>query len=218
MAVLKAVALQLMFGWDTITGLGAFALLSLAFDEPANVYVLLFAGFCAYLPDIDMIPFMLLRKRLGILTGHWVFFHHPPIVLPVVLCASLLGAPVFYPGHTAFITTLALVCVVGHFIHDASAKPGGFHLLSPFTRDRKIQFTLRQPWIWKHYRIGLWGIREESREDMMGIYEGTAWLASTGNELGGRTEVVTKAQLGSFGACVVSVLSLIMLNGLMLPF
>lgn len=214
----KAILLQLLFGWDTITGLGVFALLSLAFGEPANVYVLAFAGFCAYLPDLDMIPFTLLRKRLNITTGHWMFFHHPPIVLSLVAPASWFGAGVLYPGHEWFIMTLAVACITGHFIHDASAKPGGFHLFSPLTRDGSLRFTLRQPWIWKHYRIGLWGIREESRADMMSIYEETARLAKSGNELGGRTEVVTLTQVKAFIACGIPMAALITMNGYSLPF
>lgn len=210
---------QLMFGWDTITGLGTFIVLSFVFDVPANLWVLVFAGVCAYLPDFDFIAFLLLRKRLNLTTGHWVFGHYPTIVLPLVVMGTWLTTSVVWPGHVAFLTILATSCTVGHFIHD-STKRGGFHLLAPFTADGRISFTLRDPMIWTHYRIGWQGVRVESREDTASIYTLTETLAQQdGNgEVTGRVEPVTRNQVVSLGVCIAGFGWLLVRNGYQLPF
>jgi LexA-binding, inner membrane-associated putative hydrolase len=212
--------LQLCCGWDTITGLGAFVLLSLAFDEPAIFWVLMVGGFCAYLPDLDFIPYLLLRKRLH-LVGHWVLGHYPPIVLPLVAASAWVATLVMWPGHAVFIVLLATICTAGHFVHDSGAKRGGFHLLAPFTPDWRIRFTLHKPEIWAHYRIHCWGIKLQSSEDVQSIYDANRARSQAGGsarEVIGRVELVTRTQFVVFGICIAGLALLIARNGYRMPF
>lgn len=128
-AVLRVAAEQLMFGTDTLLGLCAYMALTIAFGIEPNILHLLLALFFAYLPDGDMIPYLLLRKPLK-LTGHWVIGHHPLIVIPLATIATYVLAS-WLGGPLVFLATLAAVCVTQHFLHD-TMRPQGFPWLSPF--------------------------------------------------------------------------------------
>lgn len=130
----KGLFLQLLFGIDTTNGIATCAVLGLLFwvHEPlftAFAY-LLFAGFWAYFPDFDLFIYYPMRKRWG-LTDHWVVGHYPLFVIPGAGLITFFGATWLHLDHTSFLTTLSLVCVTGHFLHD-SIEETGLPWLAPF--------------------------------------------------------------------------------------
>ena len=216
---------QLIFGWDTSIGVWAFVLLSFLFNQPASLWVLMVAGFCAYLPDLDFIPFLALRRRFNVTVGHWVFGHYPIIVLPLEAAFVGIITSIAWPGHVIFLVTLVLVCTSGHFIHDASALPYGFQLLAPITKDGRVRFpiplTEEHPMdLYTHYRIG-WGkiIGIAPRELTQKMYDDCEdWTKSGGSEIGGRVEPVTTYQITAFWLGIAGIVILVIKNGLTWPF
>lgn len=215
---------QLIFGWDTSIGIWCFMALSFTFNKPADLWLLAAAFLFSYLPDLDFIPFLALRRRLNVTVGHWVFGHYPLILLPVEIFTVMLITNEISPEQTLLVVSLAVSCTVGHFLHDAWAKPHGFHLLAPITKDGRIQFPT--PWtahppqdLYTHYRIG-WGsiISEAPREEVEKGYADTAAsTTSVGNEIESRVEPVTTAQAGAFGIGILGMLALILKNGWVWP-
>ena len=151
---------QIAFGWDTNIALYSFVMLSFLFGEGANLWFFCIAGIAAYLPDLDLIPFLLLRKRMHI-AGHWVFGHYPIIILPLEVATVGIIALTVCQHHALFLISLVVVCTIGHFVHDAAAKSHGFHLLAPFTREGLVRFTLAiLAALWVHYTVGWTGVNE----------------------------------------------------------
>jgi hypothetical protein len=222
---LLPLAKQLMFGVDTTIGLSVFIIFSFSFGQPASLIALMIAGFCAYAPDLDLIPFMLLRKKLVVTVGHWVFGHYPVIVLPAIASTLWLVAHEFKSGHEAYLVVMGTTCTLAHFCHDCLdsdhednevVKKGGFHLLAPFTSDGRIRFTLHEPWIWAHYVIGYpFGIRRAPQKDVLSLYSETMRLAQ-GNAWGEITGRVEKHSLGetvAFAICIAGLGLLVAKNG-----
>ena len=212
-------ASQLVLGWDTNIAILTFAFTSIFFDEPTNPWVFVVAGICAYLPDLDFIPFLVLRRRLGVDVGHWVFGHYPPIVLPLEVVVVAIVGSLVWPGHVGFLVAVALICTIGHFVHDGASKPHGFHFFAPLTRDGRIQFPV--PWsnahprdLYVHYRIG-WDqcIEEAPPEEVQKMYSDCAFMTSGGGEIVGRIEPVTKSQITAFCIGFSALLALIAHNG-----
>ena len=142
-----ALVKQLVFGVDTTSAIMLCAVLGMIFNPhpgflPAVGYLLL-AGFGNYLPDLDMVPYLLLRKRFG-WRCHWdVGGHYPLIVLPLVGILTFLVARTTNIDNPIFATILVLACTFTHFVHDSTALPG-FPWLSPFKKN--VHMTLFYGW------------------------------------------------------------------------
>lgn len=212
---------HLVFGWDTTIALLGFAFVSLLFGEPANLWALAFAGLFAYLPDLDMVPFLLLHRRLNITVGHWVIGHYPPIVLALEALVVAILTHLIWGGHEAFLVVLALVCTTLHFVHDAAAHDHGCPLLAPFTRDWKVRFPI--PWTARHPKdlyvhyllVPRWPfIVVASPQAVEQMYRDVALLsASIESEILGRVEPVTRSQITASTIASVSCLVVILVNG-----
>lgn len=130
----KELVLQLFFGIDTTNGIATCAILGLLFWVHGPLFVafayLLFAGFWAYAPDLDLLIYYPMRERWG-LTDHWIIGHYPLFVIPGAGLITFFGATWLHLDHVAFLTTLAVVCVTGHFLHD-STEEIGLPWLAPF--------------------------------------------------------------------------------------
>lgn len=130
----KRLVTQLLFGIDTTAAIAICAALGMMLNVGGSfverVGYLAFAGFCSYLPDLDLLIFFPLRKRYG-WTNHWVVGHHPIIVIPLAVLFTFLGVIMLGLEEQTFLTSLSGVCVTGHFIHD-STDECGLHWLSPF--------------------------------------------------------------------------------------
>jgi len=209
-------AQQIAFGWDTNIALCSFVALSFLFGEGANPWFLCIAGIAAYLPDLDLIPFLLLRKKMRI-AGHWVFGHYPIIILPLEVTTVGIIALTTCRHHALFLISLVLVCTIAHFVHDAAARSHGFHLLAPFTRDGQLRFTLASPTdLWVHYTVSWTGVKEAPKEDVQRLYETSLQRAQTYDnysEIMSRVEAVSLSQVTTFGLGTLGLVALVICNG-----
>jgi hypothetical protein len=165
---------------------------------------LVISGFCAYAPDLDIIPFLVFRKRLGLTAGHRVIGHHPILFVPLLAAALWLAGEWLLPGHVKYLIALGLTAAALHFIHDSTA-PAGFHLLSPITKDWKIRFSLKDPLIWHHYRISRKGVSRASDEVLRAKFDRIAQIsksAPTDGEIISRLEPVTRMQIEASCICI----------------
>ncbi len=203
---IKRLLAQLVFGVDTIIGLGSYVVLSLLFGQEFNIWFLLFAWFCAYLPDLDLTYFVFQSKEVR-KWGHWrCGFHHPILFLPMVGLGTWLGSSYFVPDHAHLLTILAIVCVFGHFVHDSTKV--GLHWFSPITRDWRISWNALE---WLNVKVTIEGFHILSREETVARYVDTAQKSLGGgksNEIDTRIESVTKAQLVW---CTISLIGLMIL-------
>lgn len=200
---------QLTFGWDTVIGLGAYVVLSFLFGEGFNIWFLFVAGFCAYLPDLDFTYFVFQSKEVR-KWGHWRYgFHHPILFLPVVGMGTWLGSSYFAPDHAHFLTTLAVVCVFGHFVHDSTKV--GLHWFSPITRDWRISWNALE---WLNVKVTRHGFYVLSQKEVAARYAETARKSKVGgaaNEVATRIEAITMMQLVWFSVCLLGLGALIFL-------
>jgi hypothetical protein len=113
-------------------GLLNYAVWSWALGQRFNVVFLALSILSTHLPDWDMIPFLLLRKRYR-LHSHWIVGHHPMFVFTAVVLASYFGAKAWAPHAIAYTVGMIKCGVVLHFCHD-TMSPIGFPWLSPFSQ------------------------------------------------------------------------------------
>lgn len=109
---------------DATIGIAVYLALSWLFDKPFDTAVLLAAIIFAHLPDIDAIPYFLLRKRFKLVSHHLI--HYPLILIPLGTIALLALCSALY------LPLLYALSVTGHFIHD-SASVTGIKWLAPFS-------------------------------------------------------------------------------------
>ena|SRR6202453_5281283 len=124
--------IRIFFGVDMTLGLLNYVVWSWALGQRFNVIFLALSILSTHLPDWDMIPFLLLRKRFR-LHSHWIVGHHPMVVFTVVVLASYFGAKAWAPHAVAYTVGMIKCGVVLHFCHD-TMSPLGFPWLSPFSQ------------------------------------------------------------------------------------
>lgn len=108
---------------DLSCGVIEYAVISYLFGEGFDYKILGLAVFFAFLPDLDFIPFVFLRKRLNLMSHQMI--HYPLILLPFGFVLVLLAGG-------EYIATLYLVGVAVHFINDTTDNLGGIKWLWPF--------------------------------------------------------------------------------------
>lgn len=123
------IIVRILFGIDTSVGVFIYVFLSLVYGADFDPVILLFSIFCSHLPDIDFIPYLALKKKMG-LVSHWVFCHHPVIVIPLVATTGYLSS--LWHGSDRYIMFIAISGTALHFISD-SWNTVGLHWLSPFS-------------------------------------------------------------------------------------
>lgn len=204
--VLVRLMAQLTFGWDTVIGLGMYVLLSFLFQEPLNLWFLVWAVFCAYLPDLDFTYFIFQPKEVR-KWGHWrLGFHHPTLFLPFVVVLAWQMSSWLFPMHELYLTTLAVVCVFGHFVHDSTKM--GLHWFSPFTRDGGVSMS---PLRWTSIQVTSRGLHILSQDEVEQKYAEIARMSlagDVGSEVETRIEAVTTAQVACFTACIIGLIVL----------
>lgn len=133
--------LRLFCSIDVSLGISIYIIISALFGEKPNLIILCITLFAAHFPDLDILPWLILRKRLdpfmkrltnGMSWGHWPYGHHPIFVTLVSTASSWIGSSIYLPGQELYLTTLFMLCVASHFIHDASQLQG-LHLFSPLS-------------------------------------------------------------------------------------
>jgi LexA-binding, inner membrane-associated putative hydrolase len=124
--------IRIFFGVDMALGLLNYVAWSWAMGQRFNLAFLALPILSTHLPDWDMIPFLLLRKRYR-LYSHWIVGHHPVFVLSVVVLGSYFAAKTWAPEAVGYLVGMITCGVVLHFLHD-TCNPIGFPWLSPFSQ------------------------------------------------------------------------------------
>jgi len=196
--VSKNLLAQLVFGVDTLIGLGAYILMSFAFEKDFSIWFLLLSGIFAYLPDFDLLIFFLLSKEQR-RWGHWrLGFHHPMFFVPLSVLIVFFLSWKWAPDSAVYLTVLAFMGIMGHFIHDSTKD--GLHWFSPITRDGGWSFD---PLRWARIKISYRdGIEIVPQREVAKIYERIAQKAVGEGEVGSRLEKVTWVHVYTFMLCI----------------
>jgi hypothetical protein len=123
--------IRIFFGVDMALGLLNYVAWSWAMGQQFNFVFLAVSILSTHLPDWDMIPFLMLRKRYRLYT-HWIVGHHPLFVLSAVILGSFYAAKAWTPYSVGYTVGMITCGVVLHFCHD-TISPIGFPWLSPFS-------------------------------------------------------------------------------------
>lgn len=111
---------------DVPLGVVIYVIVSWFFGEAFNHWVLVLTIFFAFFPDLDLIPFLLFRKRLRLVSHHIIHF---PTVLVSMGSVSLL----ILTGN-AYLVVLFGLCVAAHFVHDSFTSQAGIRWFWPFSK------------------------------------------------------------------------------------
>ena len=99
---------------------------STVFGEPFSSGYLAVALLFSLFPDLDFIPYVLLRKRFQLVTHRFI---HYPILFGAMGLILILISP--------YLGVLFLLCTLAHFVHDTfsdtSVSPLGVQWLYPFS-------------------------------------------------------------------------------------
>lgn len=109
---------------DLSCGIIEYVAISYLFGKNFDYRILGLSIFFAFLPDIDFIPFIFLRKRLNLMS-------HQMIHYPLILISSGFFIALFLTNK--YIALLFLVGVTVHFINDTIDNLGGIKWLWPFS-------------------------------------------------------------------------------------
>ncbi len=185
---------HVLFGVDMIVAMLAYALVLSVFPGDWNWWMLIGSVLFAHLPDLDMVPYFILKRFFGVqfrLSSHRVIGHYPIIVIPlVVVCVIGLA-----DNNEMAWLTLAMIGIVGHFIHD-STEPQGLHWFSPISWDR---ITLMRGWPDKVSRY---------RWIRIHFSKGAAFNKSALDEFAQRVDPLMRGQILVWGLSAVLLLAL----------
>ena len=109
---------------DLSIGIFFYVFVSRLLGEEFSGWMLFFSIVCAFSPDFDFIIFVMIRKRLRLVSHH--FFHFPLLFLSIggLLVGAIGGG---YPA------TLFITAACGSFVHD-SYSIVGIRWLYPFSK------------------------------------------------------------------------------------
>jgi membrane-bound metal-dependent hydrolase YbcI (DUF457 family) len=192
------VAWRTLTGVDVALGILLFAALSLAFGRRADPLALGVALGAAVVPDLDFLPFFVLRKRLRY-SSHRRIGHHPLLVIPGVGLAGAGMAAWLRPGGELFFGLLAAAAVTAHLLHDA-VHPIGLHWLSP--------------WSWRHYRLSGGRLREVPPDEVEAFYAAKAreraGREGWADQLVSRSHRARPAEMALFGLALLALAALLL--------
>lgn len=126
--------IRIFFGVDVALGFFNYTAWSWLMARHFNIWFLFLAIVSTHLPDVDMIPYLLLRRRYGLIS-HWIFGHHPLVVLPLAGIVSFESTRIWSSAGAGYIVTMVTAGVLLHFAHDGLGNLG-FPWLSPFSIKR----------------------------------------------------------------------------------
>jgi len=101
---------------DFLSGLVLYAVTTWLFGRGLNLFSFSIVVFFAVAPDLDTIPFLLLRRRLG-LVSHWII-HFPLLYIPIGVTL------VWFITRDWFYAINFMVASFAHFLHDSASAPG----------------------------------------------------------------------------------------------
>jgi hypothetical protein len=182
---------RILFGVDMALGCFNYVAWSWIAGQRFSALFLFLSIFSTHSPDADMIPYLFLRRRYG-LVSHWVVGHHPLLLLPFVAVASFVAARILTPDRVSYTVALITSGVLLHFLHDGASSLG-FPWLSPFSQAR-FRFRSGKPIV----------VPEAETEQWMSYWK--ARERSAADEIAGRTAPVTIAQFLFWGASVLALI------------
>lgn len=125
---------------DATIGIAVYLAVSWLFAKPFSIAIWLATIIFAHLPDIDTIPYLLLRNRYKLVSHHLV--HYPLVLIP-------LGSAVLFAFYGDFyLPLLYALGVTGHFIHDSTSVTG-IKWLAPFSHHKAYRL---EGWRFVHAR------------------------------------------------------------------
>lgn len=151
---LLVAGLRIALGIDVSLGVLVYSVASLAGGRGFDGAALAVALVAALAPDLDLLPFLVLRRRLG-LQSHRRLGHHPLLAVPLAAALAAAAGGWLRPADRAFWGLLAASAVAAHYLHDA-VHPVGLHLLSPFS--------------WAHFRLGARGLERVPEAEVHGFF------------------------------------------------
>jgi hypothetical protein len=190
--------IRIFFGVDMALGFFNYAAWSWIVGNKFSIWFLLLSIFSTHLPDTDMIPYLLFRRRYRLIS-HWVLGHHPLLVLPLVATVSFGAAKVWIPDGLGYTVAIVTTGVFLHFVHDGMDSLG-FPWLSPFSM---IQFR---------FQSGKFSVVPQKEIDEW-RERATLWMqrgSSAADEISGRTPPMTLAQLLFWGVGIMALVIFIM--------
>ena len=85
---------RILFGVDMSAGILIYTFFSVIYGVSFDPIILLFSIFCSFLPDSDFVPYLVLKRRMG-LVSHWFFYHHPLLVIPSIAVAGWFSSNIW---------------------------------------------------------------------------------------------------------------------------
>lgn len=171
---------RILFGVDMVLGFLNYVAWSWIAGQRFNVWFLFLSIFVTHFPDVDIIPYILLRKRCR-LVSHWIVGHHPLLVLLFVAIISFVSAKMWIPDRIGYTVALTISGVFLHFLHDGMSGLG-FPWLSPFSLKR-FRFRKGKPIIVPRVETDQWMDYWKNRN------------RSAAEEVSGRAEPITLQHL-----------------------
>jgi hypothetical protein len=159
------VGTRLLVSVDVALGALTYSSATLLFGKGFDAAALALALAAGLAPDLDMVPFLLLRRRCR-LTSHRRVGHHPLLTLPLAATLGWSLAARLRPGDRAYWAVLAVAAMAAHYLHD-SVHSVGLHWLSPFS--------------WRYLRLGRRGF-EPVPEDAVQAFFAARRQARQGRE------------------------------------
>jgi hypothetical protein len=186
---------SILFGVDMTFGVLNFVAWSWLARQRFDIWFLFLSVFSTHLPDVDFIPYLLLRRRFR-LVSHWPIGHHPFPLLLFVTAVSFIAATIWLPGRVGYTIALTTTGVLLHFVHDGTGRLG-FPWLSPFLRTR-FRFRRGQSIVVPQVEIDHWMSRFKTQD------------RSIAQEISGRTPSLTWAHFLIWGAAVFILIIFVM--------
>src|SRR6202012_5798391 len=93
--------IRILLGVDVAFGCFNYVAWSWLAGQRFSALFLILSILSTHLPDVDMIPYLFLRRRYQ-LVSHWVIGHHPVLFLPFIALASFVAAGVWMPDRVGY--------------------------------------------------------------------------------------------------------------------
>ena len=105
---------------DLASGMAMYVIVSLFFGMQFDYRILGLSIFFAFFPDLDFIPYVLLRRRIKLVSHHIV--HLPLVLIPTGMLGAWLITQSFY------LSVLFAAGVLAHHLHDGTGETGVYWL------------------------------------------------------------------------------------------